>query len=152
LSVAWRLEDLLAGDVVAIEDGPGAVTGDLHRDALAHAGAHHVSHTAPAEVVKELGATTSSATMRLVTQAPPNANATPTRRPWRSWSGSAWLKTKRCAECTLCLPEPIASRSELVGSRMGGHNPCEEIRDLLRRFPNWRETIPPEVRVAECVP
>ena len=34
----------------------------------------------------------------------------------------------------------------------GGHNPCEEIRDLLRRFPNWRETIPPEVRVAECVP
>jgi hypothetical protein len=34
---------------------PGSVTGDLHRDALAHAGAHHVPHAAAPEVVKELG-------------------------------------------------------------------------------------------------
>jgi len=48
-----RPEIGLAHDVVAIEDRARAVARDLHRDALRPAGADHVAHAAPAQVVEQ---------------------------------------------------------------------------------------------------
>jgi len=54
VKLSRRLAEIrIACNVVAIEDRPGLVSADLHRDRLPYPGSHQISHGAASEVMPE---------------------------------------------------------------------------------------------------